>query len=60
MQEIINVFKSFWDIITNSNGEYTLADLSILQVIIVALFIYGVFKILKSMFKHTDMALKST
>jgi len=65
MQALIDVIKNFWQIITNRGPEgeileYNLANLTILQLLLVALFIYLMIKLLKAMFKNTDKALKTS
>jgi len=59
MKAIFDILKNFWDIIANTDGMYTLKDLSILQVVFVVLFIYFVFKLLKLVFSNTSQGLKT-
>ena len=59
MLAIIEVLKNFWNIIANTNGEYNLADLSILQTVMVAGFIFVIFKLLKIIFSNGNQGLKT-
>ena len=59
MNVIFNIFKNFWDIIANTGGEYTLSDLSILEALLVSLFIYGIFRLLKVVFSNADQGVKT-